>query len=319
MLGSYYVFRCWIKEWSDLSVLFRTWFLCIVALVAFMTIEQLTGHNIFAMVGGLPLFSDIREGRLRARGPFRHPILAGTAGAVFLPFAIALCRWKPMIGVVGIIAGIAVVIYSASSGPVGSLVAVVIGVGLWRFRERLGLILKASLALLLFLHLFVMKAPVWYLIARAGSVGGSTGYHRARLIDQAIAHIDEWWFAGTDYTRHWMATGVGWSTEHTDITNWFLVMGVHGGLPLMFAFIAIFWASFRLLGETMQLLPSEDARMRFLFWCMGSSLFSHVVSMLSVGYYDQSNGLFFAMLGMITSTCMLARGKNIALSPKSTT
>jgi len=174
MLGSYYVFRCWIKEWSDLSVLFRTWFLCIVALVAFMTIEQLTGHNIFAMVGGLPLFSDIREGRLRARGPFRHPILAGTAGAVFLPFAIALCRWKPMIGVVGIIAGIAVVIYSASSGPVGSLVAVVIGVGLWRFRERLGLILKACLAVLLFLLLFVLYALVLYLIARAGSVGSIT-------------------------------------------------------------------------------------------------------------------------------------------------
>jgi hypothetical protein len=304
-LGSYFIFRCWIREWGDLSYLFGIWFICIFALAVFMIVEQITGRDVFAMVGGLPLLDDIREGRLRARGPFRHPILAGTAGAIFLPFALALYRRKAVLGVVGVIVGITVVICSSSSGPVGSLVAALIGVGLWQFREKLGLILKVSLGLLLFLHFFIMKAPVWYLIARASSVGGSTGYHRARLIDKAIIYINEWWFAGTDYTRHWMPTGIGWSEDHTDITNWYLAMGVQGGLPLMLAFIAIIWVCFKLLGKTMGLLSSENEKNQFLIWCMGSALFSHAVSMLSVGYYDQSGGLFFVLLGTIVSSCML--------------
>ncbi len=300
-LGSYYLFRCWLRDWDDLSALFKAWFVFTAALAACLTVEAVTGQNILNKVGGLPLLSDIREGRLRARGPFRHPVLAGTAGAVFVPFSIALCRWKPRIGFLGLIAGIAIVIFSGSSGPVGSLVAAFTGVTLWLFRRRLSIVLRGGLFLLVFLHL-VMKAPVWYLLARFDVVGGSSGWHRGRVIDKAILHINEWWFAGTDYTRNWMPTGVGWSEHHTDITNNFIGMGIMGGLPLMLAFIAVIWVCFGLLGKKIRLLSTENRRLEFLFWCMGSSLFSHVISMLGVAYYDQSSGLFFAMLGAIVSS-----------------
>ena len=77
----------------------------------------------------------------------------------------------------------------------------------------------------------VMKAPAYYIIARADIIGGSTGWHRAALIDSAIRHLNEWWLIGTDYTRNWMVTGVSWSADNTDITNHYLYLGVLGGLP----------------------------------------------------------------------------------------
>ena len=62
-------------------------------------------------------------------------------------------------------------------------------------------------------------------------------YHRAALIESAIKHLDEWWLAGTDYTRHWMPSGIPANENHTDLTNHYIAMGVMGGLLLLLLFI----------------------------------------------------------------------------------
>jgi hypothetical protein len=44
-------------------------------------------------------------------------------------------------------------------------------------------------------------APACFLIARIDLPGGSSGgYHRAAIIEAAISHFREWWFAGTNWT-----------------------------------------------------------------------------------------------------------------------
>ena len=94
----------------------------------------------------------------------------------------------------------------------------------------------------------VMSAPVYYLLGRIDLTGNSTGFYRAALIESTIRHFNEWWLGGTDYTRHWMASGVPWSQDHVDITNYYIRMGVDGGLPLMLLFIYILVVAFRIGG-----------------------------------------------------------------------
>jgi len=54
-----------------------------------MATEHFTGHNLFAKLGGVDELSNIRNGRVRAQGPFLHAIVAGTVGAVLLPLFVA--------------------------------------------------------------------------------------------------------------------------------------------------------------------------------------------------------------------------------------
>ena len=75
---------------------------------------------------------------------------------------------------------------------------------LWRVRRSLAPIRWTIVAVLVGLN-FAMKAPVWALIARINLTGGSSGYHRYQLIDQAIRRFGEWWLLGTKY----QSNGVG--------------------------------------------------------------------------------------------------------------
>ena len=146
-----------------------------------------------------------------------------------------------------------------------------------------------------------MQAPAYYLIGRFDLAGGSTGYHRAALIESSIRHLDEWWLAGTDFTRHWMPTGVSWSREHTDITNHYLQMGVTGGLPLMLLFIVILAKGFSYVGRTLRqsgYLPDNN---QFMVWALGASLFAHATTFISVSYFDQSFVFIYLALAAIGS------------------
>jgi hypothetical protein len=170
----------------------------------------------------------------------------------------------------------------------------------WKFRSKLRLMLWGFVAMLLVLN-FIMNDPVYYLLARIDLTGKSTGWHRAALIDAAVKNLGEWWLAGTDYTRHWMPTGVYWTQDHTDITNHYLKMGVWGGLPLMFVFIFIMASAFVSVGKTLDLCPNAPPDERFHIWVLGAILFGHAVSFISVSYFDQTVVFLYLSLAAIGS------------------
>ena len=60
------------------------------------------------------------------------------------------------------------------------------------------------------------------LMARVDVFGGSTGWHRAWLIDTAVKHFSEWWLLGIKNS------GV-WDPLLADVTNQYLVEGFDGG------------------------------------------------------------------------------------------
>jgi hypothetical protein len=266
-----------------------------------MIAESISGRNTFSYFGGVPEQCEIRDGKIRAQGPFAHSILAGTVGALSWPLALMSWKRNRKLAIFGLLTSAAIVFASKSSGPIMTTLIALGGILLWRFRTYLRIIRWGGV-LTIFLLALVMKAPVYYLIARIDLTGSSTGWHRAALIEAAITHLDEWWLAGTDYTRHWMPTGVAWSANHTDITNHYLKMGVIGGLPLMLSFIAILCIAFKFVGKTLVPYSGASDAARFRMWLFGSILFAHSVTWLSVSYFDQSIIFVYFVLAAIASS-----------------
>ncbi len=286
-LGLYFLFRTWVRDFQDAAEVMRGLALVLVPLAFAMAVEKVTHKNLFACFGGVSPISEIRDGRLRAVGPFAHPILAGTVGAACIPVMVWVYRISVAWSIAGVLSCFAIVLASTSSGPLLTSVAAIGSLLMWRRREYLPWLLKGSLVALAILAV-IMKAPVWYLLGRIDLTGSSTGWHRAELIDSSIRHLGEWWLCGTDYTRHWMPTGVSWSPNHTDITNHYIKMGVLGGLPLLFLFICSIILAFRGLHAAMRRLGGGSASDKFLLWVLGCTVFCHAVTFISVSYFDQS-------------------------------
>jgi hypothetical protein len=300
VLGIYFIFRHLVQNLLDVENLIKA-IACVLLLVAVEMIqEHFTKSNLFSIFGGVPEMAWIRDGKLRSQGPFSHPILAGSVGAVCLPLMIGLYRLNKRASFVGTIACVGMVFASSSSGPLMSLMVSIFALILWRWRYFTGQMRIAIVVAYMILSL-IMTDPAYYIIARIDLTGSSTGWHRAKLIEMGIAHLNEWWLGGTDYTRHWMPTGVSWSQDHTDITNYYLKMGVIGGLPLMGLLIAALSFGFQYIGQSLRLSQQEPWEQRFMIWSVGAALLSHVATCISVSYFDQSYIFLFVNLALIGS------------------
>jgi hypothetical protein len=300
--GAYLCARAYLKNTESIFLFAKCLGIVLLPLAFLMLVEKVTQRDFYSVMGGVAPDAMIREGSVRARGPFVHPILAGTAGASSLFLMLVLWKRDRRAAIVGAGACVLITLASASSGPIMTLMSGSVACMLWRWRTKLRNVRRGVLLALIVLHM-VMKAPVWYLIARMDIVGGSTGWHRAELINAGIVHVDEWWFAGTDYTVHWMPTGASWSPNHTDITNHYLQMGVMGGFPLMFGFIGILVVGFKTLGRRMAELRSRKNSEELALWFVGGNLFAHSVTFLSVSYFDQINVLFCVVVGSLPGLC----------------
>jgi len=175
---------------------------------------------------------------------------------------------------------------------------VILGLFMWKLRDSMRMVRWVILFMIVALHL-VMKASVWALIGKIGSVIGGTGWHRVALIDAAVEHFNEWWLLGTDYTRHWMPTGVTWSEKHTDITNYFISIGINGGLLSLILFVAILVYCFKTIGARLKEIDPAEFPKKFAMWCLGVSLFSHIMAFTSVSYFDQIIVFWYLLLAMI--------------------
>jgi hypothetical protein len=303
----YIIFRALIHDMDDIDAIFKMIALVAVPLAVAMLIEKVTGRNLFSIFGGVSEFTAVRDGRIRAQGAFAHPILAGTFGATSLPLMLALwyrSRGAKLIAGLGIISATIITISAASSGPVVTYIFVIIGMAMWRIRDNMQAVRWSILLSLIGLHL-VMKGPVWSLIGKISEVIGGTGWHRVMLIDAAISHFDEWWMLGTDYTRHWMPTGVTWSDKHTDITNQFIAVGIQGGLFSLILFVAIIIFCFKNIGKKLKEISSTELHIKFAIWCIGVSLVSHLASFTSVRYFDQIIVFWYLLLALITTISII--------------
>lgn len=213
---------------------------------------------------------------------------------------MALYLWKRhrKLALMGFFGAGGMVFAATSSGPIMMVFFILFGLLLWKVRKYLRVIRWLALLVVIVLDM-IMKDPVYYLMARIDIGGGSKGWHRARLIESSIEHLNEWWLTGTDYTRHWMPTGVHSNTIHTDITNHFLGMGVTGGLPLMILWIMVLVAAFAEIGKALRQNENAPVEHNLLIWTLGAIMFGHVTNYFSISYFDQSIVFFYLILANI--------------------
>src|SRR5260370_7341244 len=84
---------------------------------------------------------------------------------------------------------------AASSPPLIGYVVGIAAVFFWPFRKQMRVFRWGIVIALVALQL-VMKAPVWFMIDHLDLTGGSSGYHRAMLVDQFIRNFGDWWLLG---------------------------------------------------------------------------------------------------------------------------
>ena len=276
----------------------------LIALAPFtilMLIEQTTGRNYyFPHFGAISEYATFRDG-FRAKGVFGHSILAGTTGAVALALYIQFLAHNKRLALLGLAASSTIIYASFSSGPIAAGFISIGFVALWRWKHHVPKA-KWAIPLSVILLSIVMERPFYYIIQKFDLTGSSTGWHRARLIEQSIRYFDEWWLAGTDYTRHWMATGVSWSPDHVDMTNYFIHLGVDGGISLTLILFAIYWQGGKILLKLSFRYDAEGNRNKaFSHWCLFACLMAHASSCISISYFDQMYALFYILVALIAN------------------
>jgi hypothetical protein len=289
VIGLYWLFRINISSWGDIRLAITVFAVCSLGLAVLVGLEWVTGKNPFVVLGRV--ITVVREGRYRCQASFPHAIMLGLFWATLVPLFIGFARqdkskWL-LWSAVGASAFIAAA--TASSTPVLTLLFVLIILCGYRWREYTTCVGWGLFASLVALHI-VMNAPVWHLISRIGVVGGSTGWHRFNLIDQAISHFGEWLYLGCRSTAHW---GYGLS----DITNQYVLEGVRGGFVTLALFLVMIYMALRTLLRLS--LQQQEHKQRFLAWCLFVAILGHCVAFLGVSYFGQITMWWYMTLAAV--------------------
>jgi len=301
VLGTYFYGKAFLRGENVSQCLAIGSVIALLPLAILMTMEFTVGTNYYyPHFGAISSGVSFRDG-FRARGPFGHAILAGTSGAVTLAFFFPFWKSNRRFFFLGAVGCLLIVIASNSSGPIAATIFTLGLVYLWRKRHLVRHAKLAVVFIILFLSLY-MERPFYYIIDSIDFTGGSTGWHRARLIETSIEHLDEWWLFGTDYTRHWMPTGVSWNPDHSDITNYYLHIGVIGGLPLTLILITVIALCLKKLIEVVFILENIGEKSKaFATWCLIAALGAHATSFISISYFDQMFVLFYLLVATIAN------------------
>jgi hypothetical protein len=283
-----------IRDTEDIKRVVKTFAAIVGILGCTMLVERFRGLNVFGYLGGVPIISVIREGRIRGQGPFEHPLLAGSFAATLLPFFIWLWRVKgaKLLSVVGIAGASAMVLSCESSTPLMTYLFVFVGIAFWPLRGKMSTVRWVVLVLLVALHL-VMKAPVWFLIARMDIIAGNSGYHRAELIDTFIRHFRDWWLIGSNQ----QAT---WGFDMDDLCEQWVAEGEGGGLLTLSCFLLLITRGFSRIGKAREKIVGDRKREWFL-WFIGVALFAHCVGFFGISYFDQTRFAWYALFGIISA------------------
>jgi len=303
IIGLYFFFRFLINSTSELRSSIVVLAMLMIPLSVLLLVEKTKGINLFSFLSSNPLEINIRDGNIRASGPFEHPILAGTFCATSFPFMVYLWyngRPYKLLSVFGTLAIMAGVYATASSGPIMSFLFCLLGFAVFPFRHNMKIIRRLIILGLIALQV-VMKAPIWFIISKIDLTGSSTGWHRAALFDSCLRHFNEWWFIGTKYTRHWMPTGIPSDPNQTDITNQYIAIGVEGGLFLVIIFVIIQVQCFKNVGRlTFALDDNGPMNSKILPWSFGVAAFSQVCTFFSISFFDQTVMLVYFVFAIIT-------------------
>ncbi|HBG28279.1 MAG: hypothetical protein A2Y10_03195 [Planctomycetes bacterium GWF2_41_51] len=289
VIGLYWMFRKTVRSWDDIKSAVDFYAISIMALAPLVAMEWMSGDNPFEALGRVTTL--IRDERYRCQAAFPHSIMLGLFSAILLPLFAGYAGFdKNKIFYIAAIGSVIFIIAAtASSTPILTAAAIIFFLGMYKFRKltpAAGWFISFAL---LGLH-FIMHKPVWHLLARINVLGGSTGWHRFYVIDQAVKHFNQWAILGCKSTAHW-----GWGLG--DVTNQFVLEGVRGGFITLVLFIFMLYTA---LKSILKMSINEPfAAKAFLMWSVFVMMVAHCISFLGVSYFGQITMLYYMSLSMV--------------------
>lgn len=315
---TFFSFRAMLVDDIDFIKVLESFSVLLMIFSIIMVKEAITGTNIFYFMGGIPPAPVFREGYYRCQGSFRHAITAGTLGATFLPlyFALVLKRNSRIYGIIGLLACAAIVVTSHSSGPLMTAMFGIIGWLCWYLRERMSLVRKCIVLLVLCLHM-IMKQPVWFIYDRISGLIGGDGWHRANLIDKFVYSIQEWWLAGMsmEKTVNWAKTVTKYG--YVDVTNYYISIGLSSGIFALILFVKLLSVIISNVGSAIDQIKMNETQYNeriFLLWGAGNTVVCHAVNLTGVIYWDQSYVIFYFHLAFAIGIAQSCKMKYTLLS-----
>ncbi|MGD1078801.1 MAG: hypothetical protein ABR881_10820 [Candidatus Sulfotelmatobacter sp.] len=292
ILGGYFVLRFAIPGIETVRTAIRTFVFIVTIMAVCMVNEHLSKVNVFGLLGGGRSTPEVRDGLIRANGVFEHSILAGCFGATLFPLFLSLWTDKgyKLVSLAGSVSSTCVVVSANGSTASLAYAAGILGLCFWPVRKKMRLLRWGIATTLIVLHL-VMHGPVWSLINKIDLTGSSSNYHRYMLMDNCIRHFSDWWLLGAkDYNS--------WGFDMWDLSNQYVAYAVTGGLATLLFFIGIITRSFAGIGVARKRVQ-PDSKREWQLWCLGCAMFAHVVAYFGIGYFDQTQIAWFALLAII--------------------
>jgi len=291
-MGSYFLVRRLVRDRQDVVRAIKALAFVVIVIGPCMLYEQASSYNPFWLLGA-PQITNVRDGQIRAQGPFGHAITAGVIGAVLFPIFVALLfegrRGRWLAGAAAL-SSTGMMALSHSSTPVLTYGAALLGLVLWPVRKNMRVVRWSLVAGLAVLQLS-MSSPVWFVMDRASGVLGGSGWHRAMLVDNFVRHFGDWWLYGTVANGDW-----GWSMW--DVDNAYVAAGLSGGFLNFVLFLAVLVCAFKLVGKARRLAEKYPRDLR-LIWALGTALFANTVAYFGIVYFDQAIVAWYTLLAMI--------------------
>jgi hypothetical protein len=296
-LGGYLAVRFLIPDREALRrSLYALAAVCVIQ-GACMVSEQFTHQNVFSFLGAYQ--PETREGHVRAQGA-----IGGLYGGPLAAMLIPLFFWQwtggksRITACAGLAGATAMVFASYASTSWTAYGASLLGLGFWPLRKQMRLVRWGLIATLVGLHL-VMNGPVWSLIEKVDLTSGSSSYHRYMLVDNCIRHFGDWWLLGSKSYGDW-------GFVMFDVCNQFVLAALRGGLVTLLIYVAIYKRSFGAIGKARKHVEGDLGQEWFL-WCLGSALFSTVVSSFGINYMVHLMMCLFSLLACISVAIFDAR------------
>jgi len=305
VIGLYWLFRQSIRSWNDIKLVALFLALSVFILTPLVAVELITGSNPFVFLGRVGTV--VREGRYRCQAAFPHSIILGLFWSTLLPIFIGLIGTKRRrsLYAVAACACVFIICSTSSSTPLVTMLLVLLFMALFRFRCYGRLMAYLTCGMIVALHI-VMNNPVWHLICRIDFVGGSTGWHRFILIDEAVKHFGDWALIGTRDIAHWRR-GL------KDITNQYVLEGVRGGFATLIIFCLLLVYAVKIPGSYSLRCAFNDRK--WLSWGICVSVLGHCISFFGVSYFGQIKMLLyltFAVVGFIAENELVpAQNRNL--------
>lgn len=305
---AYIVARFIITDRATLISIIKCVSIVLVPIAILGLVESVTGWQPFLPLrrfcpwyGEIPKILEKRWGLTRATGPFSHPISFGGGFAMFLPLIYFLRQQKSHWLVLAyVLSGVTLIgaLSSMSSGPGVMVIVVIFCLAMEKHKHWVKPLLIFFASSCIFIGV-ASNRSFYHVIASYGNPLGGAGWHRARLIDCAIEHFDEWYLAG--YGNREPGWGEFLGQNWTDVTNHFILAGVSYGILGVAVLCGLLITAFRGLSHAYK--KTADPEMKSLCWSLGSILFAVAVVWMSVSFLGQLESLFYCILGMVGSLC----------------